>query len=87
MCCNNQLTAKPPFAVAITRRGSLKLLNDPACGISIVPAASAITLLVTKGNQAKDGQFPWMASLQYRRTNRRFARGEHKCGGTIASVR
>jgi hypothetical protein len=74
--------------VAVTRQGSLMLLNDPVCGISpIVSAASAVTLFVTNGDQAVDGQFPWMASLQYRRTNRRFAPGEHKCGGTIASIR
>jgi hypothetical protein len=80
--------------VAVTRRGSLKLLNDPVCGIApfvtyrrSANAASATTLLVTNGDQAADGQFPWMASLLYRRTNRRFAPPEHKCGGTLVKDR
>ena len=53
----------------------------------IVPADSVVNLLINNGDPAVDGQFPWMASVQYRRTNRRYAVAEHKCGGTIASLR
>jgi secreted trypsin-like serine protease len=76
--------------VAISLRSSLLKLNHPECGItpSIASAESAITLRVTNGQEAEEGQFPWIVSLRYRRPQAGlFKRGIHKCGGTLIGER
>jgi hypothetical protein len=71
------------------RPGSLDKLNHPECGITpgFGSAKSEVSLFVTNGDDAEEGQFPWVVSLRYRRLGKPFSRGEHKCGGTLIGER
>lgn len=86
-----QGTKRAPIALSSNQQAALVKMgfNSKSCGLSSIESQvlrskreSAIgeeapKMTIINGQQASEGQFPWIVSLQ--------SKGEHVCGGSIVS--